>query len=163
MPRSVHATETPATALLKRAGIAYRDHLYDYIERGGTAESARQLGVDEHHVVKPLVLQDEVQRPLVVLMHGDRQVGLKALARAIGCKKVEPCAPDVAERHSGYKVGGTSPFGLRKALPVYVEASVLALPRIWINGGRRGHLVSLEPSAALALVQARPVHCAAAE
>ena len=160
MPRRDHASETPATAFLKRAGIAYTEHLYAYLERGGTAESARQLGVDEHQVVKTLVMQDEQARPLLMLMHGDRQVSLKALAREIGVKKVEPCAPDTAQRHSGYLVGGTSPFGTRKALPVYVEAGVLALERIYINGGRRGFLVGLEPKAALAQLAARPVHCA---
>ena len=161
MSRRDHASETPATAFLKKAGLAYTEHLYDYVERGGTAESARQLGVDEHAVVKTLVMQDEQARPLIVLMHGDRQVGLKALARAIGCKKVEPCLPEVAQRHSGYLVGGTSPFGTRKAMPVYVEESILELPRMHINGGRRGYLVGLEPRAALALVAARPVRCAA--
>lgn len=159
MGRKDHASETPATAFLKRAGLAYTEHLYDYVERGGTAESARQLGVDEHMVVKTLVLQDEAARPLIVLMHGDRQVSLKALAREIGCKKVEPCAPEVAQRHSGYLVGGTSPFGTKKAMPVYVEASVLELPRMLINGGRRGYLLGLAPRDAAALLQARPVVC----
>ena len=161
MARRDHASETPATAVLKRAGLAYTEHLYEYVEHGGTAESARQLGVDEHTVVKTLVMQDEQARPLIVLMHGDRQVGLKALAREIGCKKVEPCAPEVAQRHSGFLVGGTSPFGTRKAMPVYAEASILELPKMHINGGRRGYLVGLEPSAALALLAARPVRCAA--
>lgn len=159
MSRKDHASETPATAFLKRAKLAYTEHLYDYVDRGGTAESARQLGVDEHHVVKTLVMQDEAARPLIVLMHGDRQVSLKALAREIGVKKVEPCAPEVAQRHSGYLVGGTSPFGTKKAMPVYVEAGVLELPRIYINGGRRGYLVGLDPRAALPLLQARTVHC----
>lgn len=159
MGRKDHASETPATAFLKRAGLAYTEHLYDYVDRGGTAESARQLGVDEHMVVKTLVLQDEAARPLIVLMHGDRQVSLKALAREIGCKKVEPCAPEVAQRHSGYLVGGTSPFGTKKAMPVYVEASVLELPRMLINGGRRGYLLGLAPRDAAALLQARPVVC----
>jgi len=161
MARRDHASETPATAFLKRAGLAYTEHLYEYVEHGGTAESARQLGVDEHSVVKTLVMQDEQARPLIVLMHGDRQVGLKALAREIGCKKVEPCAPEVAQRHSGFLVGGTSPFGTRKAMPVYVEASILELPKMHINGGRRGYLVGLEPRAALALLAAQPVRCAA--
>ena len=161
MARRDHASETPATAFLKRAGLAYTEHLYDYVEHGGTGESARQLGVDEHTVVKTLVMQDEQARPLIVLMHGDRQVGLKALAREIGCKKVEPCAPEVAQRHSGFLVGGTSPFGTRKAMPVYVEASILELPKMHINGGRRGYLVGLEPRAALALLAAQPVRCAA--
>lgn len=160
MARRDHASETPATALLKRAGVAYTEHLYDYVDRGGTAESSRQLGVPEHEVVKTLVMQDEAARPLVVLMHGDRQVSLKSLAREIGVKKVEPCTPEAAQRASGYPVGGTSPFGTRKALPVYVEASVLELPRILINGGRRGYLVGVEPKAALALLSATAVHCA---
>lgn len=151
---------TPATVFLKRAKLACTEHSYEYVERGGTAESARQLGIDEHAVVKTLVMQDENARPLIVLMHGDRQVGLKALAREIGSKRVEPCEPEAAQRHSGYLVGGTSPFGLRKAMPVFVEASVLELPLIYINGGRRGFLVGVEPRAALALVNARPVHCA---
>ena len=161
MARRDHASETPATAFLKRAGLAYTEHLYDYVEHGGTGESARQLGVDEHTVVKTLVMQDEQARPLIVLMHGDHQVGLKALAREIGCKKVEPCAPEVAQRPSGFLVGGTSPFGTRKAMPVYVEASILELPKMHINGGRRGYLVGLEPRAALALLAAQPVRCAA--
>ena len=161
MARRDHASETPATAFLKRAGLAYTEHLYDYVEHGGTGESARQLGVDEHTVVKTLVMQDEQARPLIVLMHGDHQVGLKALAREIGCKKVEPCAPEVAQRHSGFLVGGTSPFGTRKAMPVYAEASILELPKMHINGGRRGYLVGLEPRAALALLAAQPVRCAA--
>jgi len=161
MARRDHASETPATAFLKRAGLAYTEHLYEYVEHGGTGESARQLGVDEHTVVKTLVMQDEQARPLIVLMHGDHQVGLKALAREIGCKKVEPCAPEVAQRHSGFLVGGTSPFGTRKAMPVYVEASILELPKMHINGGRRGYLVGLEPRAALALLAAQPVRCAA--
>lgn len=160
MARKDHASETPATALLKRAGAAYTEHLYDYVDRGGTAESSRQLGVAEHAVVKTLVMQDEAARPLIVLMHGDCQVSTKALAREIGVKKVEPCTPEVAQRHSGYLVGGTSPFGTRKALPVYVEAGILALPRILINGGRRGYLLGLDPQLLPALLDARPVHCA---
>jgi Cys-tRNA(Pro) deacylase len=157
-----HVSETPATAWLKANGVAYGEHPYDYVEHGGTAESARQLGVPEHAVVKTLVMQDERAQPLVVLMHGDRQVSTKALAREIGVKGVEPCLPDVAQRHSGYLVGGTSPFGLRKAMPVFVEASVLALPRIWINGGRRGFLVGLDPAVLTGPLGAKPVHCAIA-
>ena len=155
-----HVSETPATAWLKARGVAYGEHPYDYVEHGGTAESARQLGVAEHHVVKTLVMQDDKGQPLVVLMHGDRQVSTKNLARAIGVKSVEPCKPEVAQRHSGYLVGGTSPFGLRKAMPVFVEQSVLALPKIHINGGRRGFLVGIEPSALTARLGARSVHCA---
>lgn len=153
-------SETPATALLRGQGVAFTEHPYDYVEHGGTAESARQLGADEHAVVKTLVMQDERAQPLLVLMHGDRQVSTKALARAIGAKSVEPCKPEVAQRHSGYLVGGTSPFGLRKPMPVYVERSVLALPRILINGGRRGFLVGIEPAVLQRLLGARPVDCA---
>ena len=155
-----HVSETPATAWLKQQGVKYSEHPYDYVEHGGTAESARQLGVDEHAVVKTLVMQDERAQPLVVLMHGDLQVSTKNLARAIGVKAVEPCKPEVAQRHSGYLVGGTSPFGLRKAMPVFVEESVLALPRIFINGGRRGFLVGIDPQALASPLGARPVRCA---
>jgi Cys-tRNA(Pro) deacylase len=157
-----HVSETPATQALRRAGIAYTEHPYDYVDHGGTAESARQLGVPEHEVVKTLVMQDEKAQPLIVLMHGDRQVSTKALAREIGHKSVDPCQPEVAQRHSGYLVGGTSPFGTRKPMPVYVEASVLDLPRILINGGRRGYLVGIAPAVLVELLGARPVHCALA-
>ena len=133
-----HVSLTPATQWLRRHGVEYSEHPYDYVDHGGTAESARQLGVDEHAVIKTLVMHDDQAQPLLVLMHGDRAVSTKNLARALGAKAVEPCSVEVAQRHSGYQVGGTSPFGTRKALPVFVEASVLELPRIWINGGRRG-------------------------
>ena len=146
--------------MLRQAGVAFTEHPYDYVEHGGTTESARQLGVAEHAVIKTLVMQDDKAQPLIVLMHGDRQVSTKNLAREIGVKSVEPCKPDVAQRHSGYQVGGTSPFGLRKAMPVYVEASVLLLPRICINGGRRGFLVGLDPGVLTTAIGARPVHCA---
>ncbi len=155
-----HVSETPATQVLRAAGVEFSEHPYDYVDRGGTAESARQLGVDEHMVVKTLVMQDERRQPLIVLMHGDREVSLKALAREIGAKSVEPCKPEDAQRASGYQVGGTSPFGTRKAMPVCVEASVLALPRILINGGRRGYLVGIAPEVLTRLLAARPVHCA---
>lgn len=155
-----HVSETPATAWLRERGIAFTEHPYDYVEHGGTAESARQLGVDEHAVVKTLVMQNEKGEPLVVLMHGDRQVSTKNLARAIGAKSVEPCTPEAAQRASGYQIGGTSPFGLRKAMPVYVEASVMALPRIHINGGRRGYLVGLAPAVLRDALGAEPVNCA---
>ena len=155
-----HVSETPATQALRRAGVAYTEHLYDYVDHGGTAESARQLGVPEHAVVKTLVMQDDRAQPLIVLMHGDCQVSTKNLAREIGVKSVEPCKPDVAQRHSGYLVGGTSPFGLRKAMPVFVEHSVLALPRLYINGGRRGFLVGLAPQVLVDMLHARAVHCA---
>jgi Cys-tRNA(Pro) deacylase len=157
--KQAHVSETPATQALRRAGVAFSEHVYDYLEHGGTAESARQLGVDEHAVVKTLVMQDEKARPLIVLMHGDKQVGTKNLARAIGAKSVEPCAPEIAERHSGYQVGGTSPFATRKVMPVYVEETVLGLERIFINGGRRGYLVGIVPEALNSLLGARVVRC----
>ncbi len=158
--KSSRVSETPATQFLRRHGVDFTEHVYDYVEHGGTAESSRQLGVPEHEVVKTLVMQDEQARPLVVLMHGDREVSTKNLARRIGCRKVEPCAPDTAQRHSGYLVGGTSPFATRKAMPVYVEASILELSRIRINGGRRGYLVGLAPEVLVRLLGAQPVECA---
>ena len=161
--KAAHVSETPATQWLRRHGVAFSEHVYDYVERGGTAESSRQLGVPEHEVVKTLVMQDEEAQPLVVLMHGDREVSTKALARELGRKRIEPCRPEVAQRHSGYLVGGTSPFGLRKAMPVYVEESVLALPRILINGGQRGYLVGIAPAVLVDLLGAVPVHCAGAQ
>ena len=157
-----HVSETPATQMLRRAGVSFTEHPYDYVEHGGTAESARQLGVPEHAVVKTLVMQDDKAQPLIVLMHGDRQVSTKALAREIGVKGVEPCTPEAAQRHSGYLVGGTSPFGTKKTMRVYAEASVLDLPRIFINGGRRGFLVGIDPAVLVPLLQVRPVHCALA-
>ena len=160
MKRERHVSETPATAALRARGVAFSEHVYDYVEHGGTAESARQLGVDEHVVIKTLVMQDDRARPLIVLMHGDASVSTKNLARQIGARSVEPCAPEVAQRHSGYLVGGTSPFGTKKALPVYVQASILELPRICINGGRRGFLVGIEPAVLTALLGATPVDCA---
>lgn len=160
MSKSRHVSETPATQFLKAHGVAYTEHTYDYVDHGGTTESSRQLGVDEHHVVKTLVMEDEQAKPLIVLMHGDRSVSTKNLARQTGRKNVQPCKPEVAQRHSGYLVGGTSPFSVRKAMPVYVEASVLALERIYINGGRRGFLVGLAPAVLTALLHAQPVHCA---
>jgi Cys-tRNA(Pro) deacylase len=160
MTKGRHVSETPATAWLKRERVELTEHVYDYVDHGGTAESARQLGVDEHRVVKTLVMEDETARPLIVLMHGDRNVSTKSLARAIGVKRVQPCAPAVAERHTGYQVGGTSPFGTRKRLPVYVEASILELPTILINGGRRGFLVEIAPGVLTAKLGARPVACA---
>jgi Cys-tRNA(Pro) deacylase len=158
--KGAHVSETPATQLLRRHGVSFTEHVYDYVEHGGTAESARQLGVDEHAVVKTLVMQDERAQPLIVLMHGDKQVSTKNLARGIGAKSVEPCKPEVAQRHSGYMVGGTSPFGTKKAMPVYVEESVLAIERICINGGRRGYLIGIAPAVLTELLGARPVSCA---
>lgn len=140
------APSTNATRLLRAQGVAYTEHLYRYEDKGGTAVSARELGVDEHAVVKTLVMEDERGEPLLVLMHGDRQVSTKALARARGCKSVSPCRPEVAERHSGYQVGGTSPFGTRRAMPVVLERSILDLPRLYVNGGSRGFLVGLAPA-----------------
>jgi Cys-tRNA(Pro) deacylase len=163
MARKERAPETPATSFLRQNNVSFTEHLYDYVDRGGTAESARQLGVDEHSVVKTLVMQDQDAKPLIVLMHGDRQVSLKNFARQIGVKKVEPCKPEVAQRHTGYQVGGTSPFGTRKFLPVYVERSILALPSIYINGGHRGFLVQIVPQVLTELLRAQPVDSAATE
>jgi Cys-tRNA(Pro) deacylase len=160
--KTPHVSETPATQWLRAHGVVFSEHPYDYVEHGGTAESARQLGVPEHEVVKTLVMQDDQAQPLIVLMHGDRQVSTKNLARAIGAKAVEPCKPEVAQRHSGYLVGGTSPFGMRKPMPVFVEETVLALPRILINGGRRGFLVGIAPAVLVDGLGARPVRCALA-
>lgn len=144
LPR--HVSETPATQWLRRHGIAFTEHVYDYVEHGGTAVSAQALGVDEHHVVKTLVMEDEHAKPLLVLMHGDRTVSTKNLARQTNRKRIAHCTPEVASRHTGCQVGGTSPFGTRKAMPVFVERSVLPLARIYINGGRRGYLVGLAPA-----------------
>ena len=157
-----HVSETPATAFLRRHGVAFTEHVYEYVEHGGTDESSRQLGVPEHQVIKTLVMQDERAQPLIVLMHGDRQVSTKNLARQIGAKSIEPCKPEVAQRHSGYQVGGTSPFGTKRAMPVYVEESVLARPSICITGGRRGFLVGIEPKLLVELLGAKTVNCALA-
>ncbi len=154
------APSTPATRLLRAQGVSFGEHLYRYEEHGGTAASARALGVDEHAVIKTLVMQDEEARPLIVLMHGDRQVSTRELARQAGRRTVAPCAPEVAERHTGYRVGGTSPFGTRKPLPVYVERSVLDLPRILINGGSRGFLVEIGPQDLVRLLAPTPVDVA---
>ena len=137
---------TPAIHFLRQHGIAFTEHEYRYEERGGTAVSSRELGVDEHAVIKTLVMEDERKQPLMVLMHGDREVSTKNLARQIDRKTVSPCAPDVAQKHTGYMVGGTSPFGTRKAMPVFLERTIADLDRIYINGGRRGFLVALAPS-----------------
>lgn len=140
---------TPAIRVLRAHGVAFTDHPYPYEERGGTAVSARELGVDEHAVVKTLIMEDDARQPLVVLMHGDLKVSTKELARVIGVKTIQPCSPETANRHTGYMVGGTSPFGTRKTMPVYLEATILDLPRIYINGGRRGYLVGIDPAAAV--------------
>ena len=160
MAKKEHISETQATQLLRKHQVSFEEHPYPYEEHGGTSVSARELGVPEHAVVKTLVMQDEAARPMIVLMHGDCKVSTKNLARSIGCKSVEPCKPEVAQRHSGYMIGGTSPFGTKKAMPVYVEQSILDLPRIYINGGRRGFLVSLAPQVLIDLLKAKPVQCA---
>lgn len=163
MAKKTHVSETPATAWLKGHGVLFTEHVYEYVERGGAQHSAEVLGLDPFAVVKTLVMQDEQAKPLVVLMHGNRSVSTKNLARQTGAKTIEPCKPEVANRHSGYLVGGTSPFGLKRDMPVWVEASVLTLPRIWINGGRRGYLVGIDPAVLSAALGARPVDCALAE
>jgi len=160
MAKKDRVSETPATAMLRARGIAFTEHPYDYEPHGGALRSASELGVDPFCVVKTLVMQDQDAKPLVVLMHGNCKVSTKNLARQIGAKSVTPCDPEVAQRHSGYLVGGTSPFGTRRHMPVFIESSILALPRIYINGGRRGFLVALEPQACTQLLGARPVECA---
>ena len=163
MPKTSHISETPATQFLKAHKVPFTEHPYDYLEHGGAQYSAAELGFDPFTVVKTLVMEDEKARPLVVLMHGNRTVSTKNLARQLGCKSVTPCKPEVANRHSGYLVGGTSPFATRKAMPVFIEETILALPRIAINGGRRGYLVGLDPQVCVALLDAKPVQCALAE
>ncbi len=163
MGKAKHVSETPATKFLRDRGAAFTEHAYAYEERGGTRVSARELGVPEHAVVKTLIMEDESKRPIVVLMHGDRVVSTKNLARQIGAKSVQPCNPEVAQRHSGYLVGGTSPFGTRKAMPVYLEKSVLDLPKIYINGGRRGYLVGVDPKQLLELLAPKLVEVGLAE
>ena len=163
MAKKDPVSETPATQWLKAHKVAFTAHPYAYVEHGGAQHSAQVLGFDPFTVVKTLVMQDQDAKPLLVLMHGNRKVSTKNLARQIGAKSVEPCAPEVAHRHSGYLVGGTSPFGTRRAMPVYVEESILALPRIAINGGRRGFLVQIDPQVCVQLLNAQPVHCALAE
>ena len=160
MAKKDHVSETPATQWLKAHGVSYSEHPYDYQDHGGTAVSAQALQVDEHTVVKTLLMQDENAHALVVLMHGDRKVSTKNLARQIGCKSVAPCKPEVAQRHSGYLVGGTSPFGLKKNLPVYVEQGILALEKIYINGGQRGYLVGIAPQVLVTILHAVAVQCA---
>lgn len=151
---------TPAVRFLRQHQAQFTDHLYAYEEHGGTAVSARELGVDEHAVVKTLVMEDDRKQPLIVLMHGDREVSTKQLARDLNRRTIQPCTPETAQKHSGYLVGGTSPFGTRKPMPVYVEASILDLPRIYINGGKRGYLVGIDPKELLRLLHATPVHVA---
>jgi Cys-tRNA(Pro) deacylase len=140
------APVTAAVRVLREHGVAYTDHPYKYEERGGTAVSARELGVDEHAVVKTLIMEDDAKRPLIVLMHGDREVSTKNLARALGVKSIAPCAPAVADRHSGYQVGGTSPFGTRRTMAVYLQRTIADLAYVYVNGGRRGYLVGMTPA-----------------
>ena len=163
MAKKERVSETPATQWLKAQGVAFTEHPYEYLEHGGAQHSAQVLGWDPFQVVKTLIMQDQDARPLVVLMHGNRKVSTKNLARQIGAKSVEPCTPETANRHSGYLVGGTSPFATRKAMPVYLEESILALPKILINGGRRGFLVGLPPQECSRLLGAIPVQCALEE
>jgi len=160
MAKAKHVSETPATRMLKKLGIAYTEHTYEYVEHGGAKESARQLGFDLHQIAKTLIMEDEGARPLVVVMHGDREVSTKNLARQIGAKRVEPCKPEVAQRHSGYMVGGTSPFGTRRKMPVWVEAGLLEFERIYLNGGRRGYLIGIAPGALVQALGAQPVQVA---
>ncbi|HSD37617.1 MAG TPA: Cys-tRNA(Pro) deacylase [Rhodocyclaceae bacterium] len=158
------ADKTPVTAavrLLRQHKASFTDHLYEYEEKGGTAVSSRELGVDEHAVIKTLVMEDESKRPLIVLMHGDREVSTKNLARHIGVKTITPCSPDTANRHSGYVVGGTSPFGTRKAMPVFMESSILDLPKIYINGGKRGYLIGITPQVVVGILKPELVSAAA--
>ena len=158
-----HVSETPATQLLKNHTVVFTEHPYAYLEHGGALHSAQMLAVDPFRVVKTLIMQDQDAKPLVVLMHGNRKVSTKNLARQIGAKSVAPCLPEVAQRHSGYLVGGTSPFGTRRAMPVFIESSILDLSEILINGGRRGYLVALDPQVCVSLLDAKPVQCALAD
>jgi Cys-tRNA(Pro) deacylase len=153
---------TAAVRVLRASGVAFTAHPYAYEERGGTEVSARELGVSEHAVIKTLVMEDDAKRPLVVLMHGDREVSTKNLARFLGVKSVAPCAPAVADRHSGYQVGGTSPFGLKRAMPIYMERSIAELPYIYVNGGRRGLLVGMAPADLIRVLGPVPVDAATA-
>jgi Cys-tRNA(Pro) deacylase len=161
--KSTHTSETPATQLLRAHKISFTEHPYEYVEHGGAQRGAEMLGLDPFTVIKTLVMQDQDARPLIMLMHGNRTVSTKNLARQIGAKSVEPCKPEVAQRHSGYMVGGTSPFGTRREMPVYVESTILELPRIVLNGGRRGYLIGIDPQVCVALLGAKPVQCALAE
>ena len=163
MAKTSHISETPATQLLKANQIAFTEHPYEYVEHGGAEHSAKGLQMDPFAVVKTLVMQDHSAKPLLVLMHGNRVVSTKNLARQIGVKSVQACKPDVANRHSGYLVGGTSPFATRKTMPVYIEESILTLPKILINGGRRGYLIGIAPQVCVALLGAKPVQCALME
>ncbi|PLC55376.1 Cys-tRNA(Pro) deacylase [Pollutimonas nitritireducens] len=158
MAKDKHVSETPATQFLKKHRVAYSEHSYDYIDHGGATEAAKQLDLDLHQVAKTLIMEDEDAQPLMVIMHGDREVSTKNLARQTAAKKVSPCTPDTAQKHSGYLVGGTSPFATRKKMPVWIEAGLLNYPLIYVNGGRRGYLIGVEPSALASLLDAKPVN-----
>jgi len=160
MSHTAKTPVTPAIRVLREAGVSYKEHLYAYVEKGGTASTSAALGVDEHEVVKTLVFEDDADRPFIVLMHGDRNVSTKELARQLGVKRTAPCAPEKAQKHSGYMVGGTSPFGTRTRLPVYVERSVLSLPRIFINGGHRGFILEMSVQDLCRVVSPTPVDVA---
>jgi Cys-tRNA(Pro) deacylase len=160
MSKKSHVSETPALAVLRARGVAFTEHPYEYLEHGGATHSADVLGFDPFTVVKTLIMQDQEGKPLVVLMHGNRRVSTKNLARQIGAKSVDPCQPEVANRHSGYMVGGTSPFGTRRVMPVYIESTILDLPRIVLNGGRKGFLIGIEPQVCVQVLGAVPVQCA---
>lgn len=151
---------TQAIRMLRAHHVAWTDHLYAYEEKGGTRVSARELGVDEHAVIKTLIMHDEQKRPLVVLMHGNCEVSTKNLARQLAVKSIEPCPPAIADKHSGYQVGGTSPFGTRQAMPVYMEASIAELPRIYLNGGKRGYLIGIDPADVVRVLQPTLVNVA---
>ena len=163
MAKKERVSETPATAFLRAQGVAFTEHPYEYLEHGGALHSASELGLDPFSVVKTLIMQDQDAKPLVVLMHGNRKVSTKNLARQIGAKSVEPCTPEVANRHSGYLVGGTSPFATRRSMPVFIEETILGLPRIVINGGRRGYLIGITPQVCVQCLDAQAVQCALAE
>ncbi len=163
MSKKAHVSETPATALLKAHQVEFTEHPYDYLEHGGANHSAQVLGQDPFIVVKTLIMQDEAAKPLIVLMHGNRKVSTKNLARQIGRKSIEPCKPEMANKHSGYLVGGTSPFGCKRDMPVFIEETILTIPRIFINGGRRGYLINLDPQVCVRLLFAQAVSCAIEE
>jgi Cys-tRNA(Pro) deacylase len=163
MGKLASTSETPATQLLRQQGVAFTEHPYEYMEHGGAEHSAQVLGLDPFSVVKTLVMENQSGEPLIVLMHGDCKVSTKNLARQVARKTITACEPAVAQRHTGFQVGGTSPFGVRKAMPVYVEETVLALPRLYINGGRRGYLVGIAPQVLIDLLKATAVHCALLE
>lgn len=157
MAKEKHISETPATQFLRRNNIAFSEHTYDYVDHGGAAEAARQLELDLHQVAKTLIMEDDHARPLVVIMHGDCEVSTKNLARQTGAKRINPCSPETAQKHSGYLVGGTSPFATKKKMPVWVEESLLAYPTIYVNGGRRGYLIGVEPATLARWLDAGPV------